>query len=223
MSPLSRLLMFLSIALVVAVAGLWISGGKKEEYSAKITIGRRPSQIFPYLVEPAKLKGWMTGLEQIDQPMPPDSNYTTPPDLLRTVVSPNGKRVQFKDLVIRYTPDEILTIQSSASGTVQTTILQLEPVDARSTRFSYHVKVSNNSLARLMAPLQVSKLQERVSADVQKLKALVEKEQPQLPDLGPPAETKKAIEKPAEPSPAIDLAAPDVSENTEEDEGSEDD
>jgi len=220
MSPLSRLLLFLSIAFAVSVAGLWISGGKREEYSARIDIDRKPDQIWQYLVEPEKLKNWMTGLEQIDRPLEPPGAYKEPPELLRTVVNPNGKRVQYNDFVIRYKEDEVLTVQSSASGTVQTTILQLEPFDS-GTQFSYSVKVSHNNLARLMAPLQSSKLQERVSADVRKLKELVEQSEPKLPDEVVPAdppkdktETEKPPEEPAEKP--VDMQVPDVSRGDEE-------
>lgn len=216
MSPLSRLLLFLSIALVVFVAGLWISGGKREDYSAKIEIARRPSQIFPYLVEPEKLKNWMTGLEQIDQPMPPLDDYTDPPQLLRTVVNPNGKRIEYNDLVIRYSQDQILTIQSSASGKVQTTILQLEPSNS-ATQFSYQVKISHSKLARLMAPLQSSNLQERVNGDVRRLKELVEKNEPKLDDELMPIETPKEENKTEEPAKPLDLQIPDVSGGDEVD------
>jgi hypothetical protein len=182
MSPLSRILLFMSIAVVVVVAGLWISGGKKEEYSAKIEISAKPSQIFPYFIEPEKIKGWMSGLEEIDVPVPPKEDYASPPELIRTVVDPDGKRIRYNDLVIRYSQNEILTVQSSATGTTQTSILQLEPIDSKTTKFSYFVKVTHNGVSRLIAPLQTSKLQDRVNADVQKLKGLVEKNEPELPD-----------------------------------------
>jgi carbon monoxide dehydrogenase subunit G len=182
MSPISRILLFVVIALIVTVAGLWISGGKKEEYSAKITINAKPSQVFPYLIDPEKLKSWMIGLEQVDKPIPPADDYSSPPELLRTLVDPDGKRTQYRDVVIRYTQDDILTIRSSAAGTVLTSIFQLEPVNSQTTELDYKIKVSHGSLARLMAPLRSSKLQERLNSDIQKLKELIEKNEPRLPD-----------------------------------------
>jgi carbon monoxide dehydrogenase subunit G len=208
MSPLSRFLLFLTIALAVIIAGLWISGGKKDEYSAKIEIKAQPSQIFPYLVKPDKLKAWMTGLEEIDEPIPPQEGYTNPPELIRTIIDPKGKRVRYTDTVIRFTSNEILTIQSTAAGTVHTTIFQLERIDKERTQFSYFVKVSYNSLARLMAPLQSSSLQDRINSDVRKLKELVELNEPPLPDLPEPEEKEET--KNADENGADDMGLGDI-------------
>jgi carbon monoxide dehydrogenase subunit G len=203
MSPLSKFLLFSAIALIVIVAGLWISGGKKDEYSAKIEINAQPSQIFPYFIDPEKAKAWMSGLEQIDEPLPLTEGYNNPPELMRTVVDTKGNRVSYNDTVIRFTLNEILTVQSNASGTVHTTIFQLEPLNQERTQFSYFVKTSYNGLARLMAPLHTSKLQDRINTDVRRLKELVEKNEPPLPQR----ETMEAIDPPEETSSAPEDAA----------------
>ena len=43
---------------VIAVAVLWILGGKQTEFSTALSIDAPPEVIFPYLTQPEQLKSW---------------------------------------------------------------------------------------------------------------------------------------------------------------------
>ncbi len=188
MSPIARILLFAGLGLAVVLAGLWISGGKKENYSASISIQAHPKQVFRYLTDPEKLKTWMVGLESVDEPIPPKTGegteFDVPPDLVRTFVTPSGKHVRFNDKVIRYTEDQFLTVQSSNASTTRTAIFQLEPIGRTGTQVSYEIRVAHSGLGRLMSPLQSSSLQDQINTEIRNLKEQVEKNEPeyQWPD-----------------------------------------
>lgn len=182
MSRLTRFLLFLVVTTLVATAGLWILGGKKTDFSTSISIAAHPSQIFPYLTQPEQLKQWMTGLEQVDEILPiPKGEYAPVADTHRTLVDPSGRLSQFRDTVIRFTPDELISVQSTNSLIVLTSIFQLEIKAPRQTSITYQVKSMPVGLGRLLAPLRTSDLQKQIVDDVRRLKELVEREQPEWP------------------------------------------
>ena len=179
MSRLTRFLLFLVVATLVAVTGLWILGGKKTEFSTRVSIAAHPSQIFPYLTQPEKLKQWLTGLEQVDEILPiPKGEYSAVPDTHRTVVDSTGRKTQFQDNVIRFTPDELISVQSSCSTVVLTSIFQLELKASQQTLTTYQVKSMPIGIGRLLAPLKTSDVQKQIVDDARRLKELVEREQP---------------------------------------------
>lgn len=171
---LNRFFLFFVIGLFVLCAGLWIAGGKEEKYTTSIEIDASPSQIFPYLIEPELMKQWITGLEQIDKLTPPPENPAMAPELTRLVVDEKGNEIYFKDTVIRYTPDSIVSIRSSRGGVVYTTVHQLERAERGRTRFNNFVIASYNGLGRLLAPIQSNDLEDQIVAETRRLKELVE-------------------------------------------------
>jgi len=174
MNLLNRFFLFFVVGLLVVLAGLWIAGGKEEKYTAVIEIDASVSQVFPYLIEPNKLTQWVTGLTQVDKPLPPPDNPSLAPALIRTVTNGKGSATVFQDTVIRYTQDEMLSIRSSAGGLTYTLVYQLEPTEPGKARLTHTVLVSFSGLERFTAPILGNNLQEQVVADVRRLKELVE-------------------------------------------------
>ncbi len=174
MSVVNRFALFLIIFLSVVLAGLWISGGKREQASATLAIEAHPSQIYNYLVEPEKLKQWVEGLTYVDQPLAPRKD-TLPPKLLRVYQDSNGKEREFADEVIRYNEHDILSIISKHAGTTQIIFYQLDwDEENQQSQFTYSVQETYSGLDRFMAPLQPSPLQRRIATEAQHLKRLVE-------------------------------------------------
>lgn len=174
MNLLNRFFLFFVIGLLVALAGLWIAGGKEEKFTAVVEIDASPGQVFPYLVQPDLMKNWIAGLTQVDQPQPPAGTLALAPELLRTIDDGNGKETTFRDTVIRYTPEEMLSIRSTSGGTANTLVYQLERGDQGRTRLTHTLLISYSGLERFLAPIQNKDFQEQVAADVRRLKQLVE-------------------------------------------------
>lgn len=171
----NRFFLFFVIGLIVLSAGLWISGGKEERFSAAIEMDAAPSQVFPYLTEPQLLTQWVTGLEQIDRLTPPPEPPSMPPEIVRLVVDEKGNKNYYSDYVIRYSQDSMISLRSSKGGVVYTLVYQLKPGERGRTRFESFVIVSFSGLARLMAPFQGTNLEDQMIAEARRLKELVEK------------------------------------------------
>ena len=178
MSVLNRFALFLIIFLLVVMAGLWISGGKREQASATLAIEAHPSQIFDYLVQPEKLKQWVEDLAHVDQPIAPRQD-TLPPKLLRVYRDSSGKEREFSDEVIRYNEHDILSIISNHAGTTQVIFYQLDwDQESQQSQFTYSIQETYSGLDRFIAPLQRNPLQRRIATEAQQLKRLVEANEP---------------------------------------------
>jgi hypothetical protein len=174
MSFPSKLVFWIPIITAVVAIALWLSGGKKQEYSAAIQIEASPDVVFAYLTEPEKHKSWITGLAHVER-LESNTDENGDPKRITTqrVVSLDGKESKFEDQVIRFEPDASLTVRSSRSSQVITSIYLLEPRDSQ-TYFTYRVIKLNRGIKRILAPLSSDKTQEQVDDDIRKLKRTVE-------------------------------------------------
>ena len=179
MSFFKRLLMFVLILLFIAACGLWIMGGKKNEYSTSLSIDAAPDQIFPYLVEPDRMKKWIKGLDQIEQLRPAEDPHQAVPQTSRVVSDDSGNPQQFRDEVLRYSEGKGLSIQSTNAFQIIVSVFQLEPEQGK-TRLEYRVKTTNVGFGRMLAPLQSQDFRSRMESDAQRLKELVESTEPKV-------------------------------------------
>ena len=190
MTFLNKCLLFLAIVAFVGGASLWILGGKKNQYAASLEIDSLPHQIFPYLTQPDRLKQWIDGLEDVGRYTPQiETELPTPPKKTKRVMKIAGKNTRFDDQVIRYRDGKLLSVQSSNENMILTSIFQIERQPTGKSIFSYEIKTTNQSLGRFLAPIQKTELQSRVESDVQRLKELVEKNEPKLDPNDFPVET----------------------------------
>lgn len=162
---------------VIGVAGLWLAGGKKSEYSAAIQIDSEPQRVFLFLVEPDKLKSWVNGLTHVERlELVKDENGRPRRSITARVISTNGQEKRFDDEVIRYEQDKSVTVQSSNTNQVITSIFQLEP-RGNETYLKYRVTVVYRGIGRFFAPLRDESMQGQMDQDIGALKNLVESRQ----------------------------------------------
>jgi uncharacterized membrane protein len=200
MSLPGKLLLFAVLALLVSGAGLWISGGKKGEYSTSLVVDAHPSQVFPYLTDSERIKQWMNELTQIEELIPPqdDEGLPVPTKITSRVMVENGKNVVYQDEVIRFSKDKMISIQSSNDAKVITFIFLIEPHKKLKTKVDYRIKESNIGTGRIFAPLRKSTWQAKIEDDLQRLKELIEENETPL----------QAV--PESPTPESSVAEPDV-------------
>ena len=175
MSNASKFIMWFLIIAGVTTSGLWIAGGKNNEYSTALEIDDAPDMVFSFLTEPKKLKTWVTGLLEVGQFEPNKGNSGDPSSYIKTprVVMEDGKEVRFEDEVIRFEQDKAISIRSSNSSIVLTSIFQLEPQEDK-TQLNYRVTAVNCGIGRLLAPMQKSSIQTQIESDIRKLKSVIE-------------------------------------------------
>jgi len=177
MSLSSKIVLWILIIASVAISALWLAGGKKPEFTSAIKIDASPENVFPSLIEPEKLKSWMSGISHVEklEPKKVDSRGMSAPVFTLRVVNHQGKEQRFQDEVIRFEENKELTVQSSNANQVITSIFKLEP-DAQGTQLSYRVTVSFRGMGRILAPLQSNTHynQGQIDTDVRVLKERIE-------------------------------------------------
>ena len=180
----SKFLLFVLIAVLIVCSGLWIIGGKKLEYSTRLIIEAPPQSVFPYLTKPEHLMQWIDGLSQIDELIPPPEDQLRHTTSYREMRNEDGSPIRFQDQVIRFTQNELLSVQSSSSSQIITSIYQLDAKADQKTDLTYRVKISNIGLGRFIGPLQTADVQRQIEDDARRLKELVEKSKsPQTDNL----------------------------------------
>ncbi|MDG1872820.1 MAG: SRPBCC domain-containing protein [Mariniblastus sp.] len=164
---------------VVLASSLWILGGKRHEHSTGLEISASPSSVFEFLIDSENQKKWNTGLTEVGQfgPLQKDGSRTRVVKTPRVVTLEGGKQVKYEDQVIRFEPNQTLTVQSANQQAVITTIFQLES-RGQKTFLTFRVKSKSRGLGRFLAPLTTVETQSRIDNDIKKLKELVESSQP---------------------------------------------
>ena len=173
MNSLVKFLLFLVIAVGIATGCLWFLGGKKQEYSTVVSINASPDQVYPYLIEPERVKKWRSELVEI-RPL-----NEGPVELGSKSVSTiqfNGRFRDFKDEVIRFQENQVFTVRSRAPNTILSSIFKLENESGK-TGLSYQIKLTTRGFDRLFVPFQNTELrQQEMVRDALALKKIVESE-----------------------------------------------
>ena len=161
------------IAVGIALGCLWFLGGKKQEYSTAISINALPEQVYPYLVEPLRIKKWNSRVVDIQ----PVSEARSSWDQNRCRrCSSMEKPGFFQDEVIRFQQNEIFTVRSRAPNTILSSLFKLENESGK-TGLSYQIKLTTKGFSRLFVPFQNSKQRQlEMATDTLALKKVVESE-----------------------------------------------
>ena len=176
MSRISKFLFWLVLIAAIVATGSWIIGGKQTEHSTSLLIHGDPETVFNHLVEPDKLKGWVDGLTEVEKIEPNKKTRGT----IRVTTKPRtmnveGTPTRFVDEVLRYAKNANLTIRTSNSGVAYTSFFALEPRDER-TYLTYRVKTSHLGVRRILAPFRTDETQDRIDAEIRRLKEMIESE-----------------------------------------------
>ncbi len=173
---LQRLLSALLVLLIIAAAALWIMGGKKKENQTSLEFDASPEQIWPYLTEPNGIGQWFGGLVSIDPITAPsaDPAAAPAPPVRRVIQAADGTQKEYKDQILRFVPQQILSLKSRSAGETITWVYQLDAMVDDRTNVTLRVVKSSSGLDRLLAPLNDDSFLEQVESDIRKMKQVVE-------------------------------------------------
>ena len=174
MSNIAKFLMLLLIGIVIAVISLWLVGGKKQSYEAKVSIEAPADVIFSYLIDGNERKRWQVGLIEYS---PTSETQECVGAQATTLVEVAGEQVEYEEKIIRYQKNEFLSTKGTGPKETSTAVFRLEQL-AGSTNLTYKVKAEPTGFSRLMAPFAKPQTQERIADEVLRLKQLVEEENP---------------------------------------------
>ena len=96
MSNIAKFLMLLLIGVVIAVISLWLVGGKKQAYEAKVSIDAPAPVIFRYLIDGKERKRWQVGLIECN---PTSDTKESVGSRTATLVEVDGEQVEYESIL----------------------------------------------------------------------------------------------------------------------------
>jgi uncharacterized protein YndB with AHSA1/START domain len=138
-----------------------------------VEIDRPPAAVFPWLYTPEKRLRWMQMLveaEQVDDGRPAlGTRY-------RDAFEERGHRFDLDTEIVEWEPDRRLATQIRSSAFYSTARQSLEDLGGR-TRLTTTLETEYTSrMAKLMAGVVTKHAQKQLELDMERLKALVERE-----------------------------------------------
>jgi carbon monoxide dehydrogenase subunit G len=138
-----------------------------------VTIAKPPEQVFPWLVDTDKVPQWMSGLE-LYEPLEPGPLHVG--SRIRQKLSVSGQHLSFELHITELAPPQRAVLRFEGSGFNAANEYALA-ADAGGTRVTWVVSGDTTSFkAKLVAPMVQAKLQEKLDADLARLRALLEGE-----------------------------------------------
>lgn len=177
---LQRLFSALLVLLLIAVAALWIIGGKKKENQTSLEFDASPEQIWPYLIEPDGINQWFSDLVSIDPITEPSTNPNAAPapPVRRTLQAADGSQKEYEDQILRFIPQQILSLKSRCAGETITWIYQLDAMVENRTVVTLRAVQSASGIDRFLAPLNEDGRLNQIEVDIRNLKRVVEANAP---------------------------------------------
>ena len=183
--PAKFFLSLLALLVIVAVA-LWIMGGESKKNSTQVSVAASPAVVFRYLVDGDEIRRWGIGIKSVGSFSGDQTEAQN-----RIVESDNGES-SWKDTVLRFQQDQMLSIQSSKLGLVRTLVFQLDENDLGGTNVDYRITESAAGVERFLFPFKSTANRTTMVDEMIRLRDLVESE-------NDPPVAKAASEDPAPP------------------------
>jgi len=136
------------------------------------TITRPPAEVFPWLIEPEKVRQWMTGLE-VYQPLDPGPIAVG--SRIRQELSVSGQHLKFELQVTLLRPPSAAELRFEGSGFKAVNEYTITSANAGSdAAVTWVISGDTTSFkAKLLAPMVQAKLEEKLDTDLVRLRALL--------------------------------------------------
>ena len=128
-----------------------------------------PAEVFPYLVEPDRLKRWVGGFVES---RPLSGTAAGPGAKSVDVIRENGREIQMHTEIMRYEPPNRLEVSIRAPGIDALSDYQLAGVET--TELTHRQQVRFRGVLKLMAPFIRGATRRRLCDDLARLREAVE-------------------------------------------------
>lgn len=166
--------------LLLAIISLLAVGGFRGEsrLERSIEIARPAGAVFRWIREPERVKSWLGWLVEIRELTPGRDGVGAREIWVMEDRNNNNQRMDIETEVTRHEPDRLLETRLHArDGFTGVVTYELEPLDARRTRLVYRGDYKyEHWLARLLGPIITRSADQKLVADLERLKQRAEAE-----------------------------------------------
>ena len=135
------------------------------------TVARPPAEVFPWLIEPDKVRQWMTGLERYE---PLDPAPLTIGSRIRQELVVSGQHLKFELHLVRLEPPSAAELRFEGSGFKAANEYTVTSADGTGAVVTWVISGEATSFkAKLIAPMVQAKLEEKLDTDLVRLRALL--------------------------------------------------
>ena len=135
------------------------------------TVARPPAEVFPWLIEPDKVRQWMTGLERYE---PLDPAPLTIGSRIRQELVVSGQHLKFELHLVRLEPPSAAELRFEGSGFKAANEYTVTSADGAGAAVTWVIWGEATSFkAKLIAPMVQAKLEEKLDTDLVRLRALL--------------------------------------------------
>jgi carbon monoxide dehydrogenase subunit G len=137
---------------------------------SSVGVDKPPAEVFPWLIEPDKVPRWMTGLEVYEPLDPPPLRVGS---RIRQELTVSGHQLRFELHVTELEPPERAVLRFEGSGFEAANEYTVE-ASGSGSRVTWVIEGQTTSFkAKLIAPMVQAKLQEKLDADLARLRTLL--------------------------------------------------
>jgi carbon monoxide dehydrogenase subunit G len=141
--------------------------------ASTVAIAKPPADVFPWLVEADKVPRWMTGL-QVYEPLEPGPLRVG--SRIRQELTVSGQHLRFELVVARLEPPDAAVLRFEGSGFKAANEYAVRATGSGS-EVTWVISGDTTSFkAKLIAPMVQAKLQEKLDADLARLRAVLQGE-----------------------------------------------
>jgi uncharacterized protein YndB with AHSA1/START domain len=160
---------FASLLMLAGI--LWFVGGYTYVTTAEVKIAAPPQEVFAYLSEPDKIMQWLEGVTKIE-PLTESGHRVGARS--KVTVHEGNETIEMQEEVIRVEPDKLTELRLTCPMFDATSLYELTD-DQGQTLVKQTLRADYQGIVRIVAPLMSGAVQQKMDADFQRLKQLVEK------------------------------------------------
>ena len=167
MSTTKKILYSLAAGLAAVLVTLYSIGGQPAEYRAFLATQQPAEKIFPYLIEPGKVKQWIGGLVE-SKPLtdgPPRAGSKS-----QEIVEDQGQRMVFDSEIIELLPNRFLSVRLSNEYMDAVSQFRFKP-----DGLEHIQQVKCKGWMRMMSLFMRAPVEAKLAGDFARLKNLIEK------------------------------------------------
>ncbi|MCG3179416.1 MAG: hypothetical protein BIFFINMI_01751 [Phycisphaerae bacterium] len=169
------------VALLVIGAVMYALGARTQNVKSSVQISRPPAEVFAWVTQPDRIAQWLGGWKET---RPLDSLGLSAGARSVDVMEIDGRRYELNVRIVKVEPPSLLQLKLEGEGFQSTVTYMLQDAESGGTTLTVNSASRYSGLMpRLMGAMVTSAANEKLHADLDRLRKLAEA--PQVPTTQP--------------------------------------